>query len=185
MRYTPRILPVFATGLLLAGVVVEGGGCEKRETAAKPAESAGGAAQTAATPMTEVPSPSAGAPDSPESPQTTEATNVQKLPSGVIIEDITVGQGEGCPPNSTVTIHYRGTLLNGKEFDSSYSGEPATFPLARLIKGWQEGIPGMKVGGKRKLTIPYQLAYGAAGSPPEIPPKSDLIFEIEMFEFTK
>jgi FKBP-type peptidyl-prolyl cis-trans isomerase len=98
----------------------------------------------------------------------------------VKIEDVVVGKGQVCPKGATVTVHYRGTLLNGKEFDSSIGGDPITFPLGDLIEGWQEGIPGMKVGGKRKLTIPWQKAYGAAGSPPDIPAKADLIFEIEL-----
>lgn len=102
---------------------------------------------------------------------------VEKL----IIEDIVPGDGPECPPNATVTIHYRGTLMDGTEFDSSHKrGEPATFRLVQLIQGWQEGIPGMKVGGKRKLTIPYALGYGERGSPPVIPPKADLIFEIDL-----
>ncbi|MFT3684006.1 MAG: FKBP-type peptidyl-prolyl cis-trans isomerase [Phycisphaerales bacterium] len=98
----------------------------------------------------------------------------------VKIEDLVVGAGPECKKGATVKVHYRGTLLNGKEFDSSIGGDPITFPLNQLIEGWQEGIPGMKVGGKRKLTIPWQKAYGAAGSPPDIPPKADLIFEIEL-----
>jgi len=103
------------------------------------------------------------------------------LPSGVIIEDLTVGTGPECPKSATVKVHYRGTLMNGKEFDSSYNrGTPIDFPLRDLIQGWQEGIPGMKVGGKRKLTIPYQMGYGERGSPPVIPPKADLLFEIEL-----
>ncbi len=103
-------------------------------------------------------------------------------PPKVAIEDTTVGTGAECTsPRQTVKVHYRGTLLNGKEFDSSYKrGQPIEFRLADLIQGWQEGIPGMKVGGKRKLTIPWQQAYGERGSPPSIPPKSDLIFEIEL-----
>lgn len=103
-------------------------------------------------------------------------------PSGLIIEDLVVGNGAEAKPHATVTIHYRGTLMNGKEFDSSHSrGKPATFGLDQLIKGWQEGIPGMKVGGKRKLTIPPQLGYGARGAPPTIPPNATLMFEIELF----
>jgi FKBP-type peptidyl-prolyl cis-trans isomerase FkpA len=97
------------------------------------------------------------------------------------IEDIVVGTGAECKPNATVKVHYRGTLTNGTEFDSSYKrGKPIEFPLPNLIQGWQEGIPGMKVGGKRKLVIPWQKAYGAQGHPPAIPPKSDLVFEIEL-----
>lgn len=97
------------------------------------------------------------------------------------IEDTVVGEGAECPANATVEVHYRGTLMDGTEFDSSYKrGQSIEFPLQNLIQGWQEGIPGMKVGGKRKLTIPYKLAYGERGSPPAIPPRSDLIFEIEL-----
>lgn len=101
----------------------------------------------------------------------------------LLIEDTVVGTGPECPRGATITIHYRGTLMNGQEFDSTTGSKPATFPLNRLIKGWQEGIPGMKAGGKRTLTIPYALAYGAAGAPPDIPAKSDLIFEIELISF--
>jgi peptidylprolyl isomerase len=119
----------------------------------------------------------------PVTPPTTPVTTKKELPGGLILEDLVVGTGVECKPDATVTIHYRGTLENGEEFDSSYKrGRPATFPLPNLIKGWQQGIPGMKVGGKRKLTIPYPLAYGEAGRPPTIPPKATLIFEIEMFD---
>jgi FKBP-type peptidyl-prolyl cis-trans isomerase len=97
------------------------------------------------------------------------------------IEDITPGTGKECPPGATVEVHYAGTLMDGTKFDSSYDrGESITFPLGNLIQGWQEGIPGMKVGGKRKLTIPYAKAYGERGIPGAIPPKSDLVFEIEL-----
>lgn len=98
------------------------------------------------------------------------------------VEDLVVGKGREVHEGDTVTAHYRGTLLKGgKEFDSSYeSGEPAEFPLDQVIEGWQFGIPGMRVGGKRKLIIPWQMAYGEAGSPPEIPGKADLVFEVEM-----
>lgn len=106
-------------------------------------------------------------------------------PSGLIIEDLTVGQGKECPPGATVKIHYKGTLTSGAEFDSSYSrGEPAEFSLRQLIPGWQEGIPGMRVGGKRKLTIPHSLGYGERdvkdGGRVIIPGKSTLVFEIEL-----
>ncbi len=98
------------------------------------------------------------------------------------IEDLAVGTGKECPPGATVKIHYRGTLLDGSEFDSSYKrGEPSEFPLANLIQGWQEGIPGMKVGGKRKLVIPPEKAYGQQGRP-GIPPNSTLVFEIELLD---
>lgn len=99
----------------------------------------------------------------------------------LIIEDLTPGTGQECPKGATVVVHYKGTLMDGTKFDSSYdSGKPITFPLGNLIQGWQEGIPGMKVGGKRRLTVPYMKAYGERGYPGAIPPKADLIFEIEL-----
>ena len=101
--------------------------------------------------------------------------------SGLVIEDITVGSGPEAQPGGTVKIHYKGTLPDGTEFDSSYErGQPATFSLTQLIKGWQEGIPGMKVGGKRRLTIPPALGYGARGVPGVIPGNATLQFEIEL-----
>ena len=106
---------------------------------------------------------------------------IEQRDNGLIIEDIEVGTGDECPAGATVKVHYRGALKDGTEFDSSYArGEPIEFPLGNLIKGWQEGIPGMKVGGKRKLTIPYQLGYGEAGSPPAIPARAELTFDIEL-----
>lgn len=106
--------------------------------------------------------------------------------NGLIIEELKIGDGAECPPGATVVCHYRGTLASdGSQFDSSYDRQqPAEFPLSGVIKGWQEGIPGMKIGGKRRLTIPAELAYGAAGRP-GIPPNSMLIFEVELKEIKK
>jgi FKBP-type peptidyl-prolyl cis-trans isomerase len=106
-----------------------------------------------------------------------------KTPGGVEIEELTIGKGEIASLDSIVTVHYHGSLKSsGKVFDSTKGADPVEFPLEDLIQGWQEGIPGMKVGGKRKLTIPWTLAYGAAGAPPDIPPKADLVFEIELVD---
>ncbi len=114
------------------------------------------------------------------------ASKDETRPDGLVIKDLKVGKGMEAKLGSKITVHYRGTLKNGKEFDSSYkSGQPATFPLeeGRLIKGWTEGIPGMKVGGKRKLSVPYAMAYGERGTPNgDIPPKSDLDFEVELLK---
>ena len=112
-----------------------------------------------------------------------EVVNRQELESGLVIEDLVIGEGAEAPTGATVTIHYEGRLTDGTIFDSSYErGEPATFPLGSLIRGWQEGIPGMREGGKRRLRIPYLLAYGEQGRPPAIPERADLVFVIELFE---
>lgn len=99
-------------------------------------------------------------------------------------EVITEGDGQEVASGDTVTIHYTGALATtGEVFDSSVArGEPATFPLDNLIPGWQEGIPGMKVGEKRRLFIPSALGYGEAGAGDNIPPNADLIFDIELFD---
>ena len=105
-------------------------------------------------------------------------------PSGegtLVIEDLVVGTGATAAAGDTVTVDYVGTFTNGSKFDSSYDrSQPFTFRLGagQVIAGWDQGVPGMKVGGKRRLTIPPDLAYGSRGSGP-IPPNSTLVFEIE------
>ena len=103
-------------------------------------------------------------------------------PAGLEIEDIKEGDGAVVKPGDTVTAHYVGVSYStGKEFDSSWStGQPATFPLAQVIPGWQEGIPGMKVGGRRRLVIPPDLGYGETGQPPDIAPNETLIFVVDL-----
>ena len=99
------------------------------------------------------------------------------------IEDLKVGEGTEVKSGDNISIHYLGTLENGTKFDSSYDrGEPfeVKIGVGYVIAGWDQGVIGMKVGGKRKLTIPYNLAYGEMGIPGTIPPKATLIFEVEL-----
>ena len=101
------------------------------------------------------------------------------------IEDLKVGTGAEAKEGSTVKVHYVGTLKNGERFDSSRDrGEPFEFTIGKggVILGWDKGVPGMKVGGKRKLTIPSELGYGSTGQPPKIPAYATLLFEIELME---
>ena len=104
--------------------------------------------------------------------------------SGLSITDLVVGTGPEAVKGEVVSVNYRGTLANGKEFDSSYGRGPFSFPLGggRVIQGWDEGVAGMKVGGKRKLVIPPDLAYGERGAGGVIPPNATLTFEVELLK---
>ena len=105
--------------------------------------------------------------------------------SGLMIEDLLVGDGATAASGQTVSVHYTGWLTDGSKFDSSLDrNQPFQFSLGRgqVIKGWDEGVEGMQIGGKRKLTIPPQLAYGAAGAGGVIPPNATIIFEVELLE---
>ena len=127
----------------------------------------------------------------PESaPATTSGSSEgeeRTLPGGLKVIDLKVGNGPMAEPGHMIAMHYTGWLTDGTKFDSSLDrGAPLTFPLGanppRVIRGWEEGVKGMRVGGKRKLTIPPDMAYGERGFPPVIPPNATLVFEVELVD---
>ena len=119
-----------------------------------------------------------------ESKSSQNENNIRITQSGLIISDILIGEGEEAISGKTVTVEYTGRLENGEQFDSSIGRAPFIFPLGegRVIKGWDEGVQGMKVGGKRELTIPPELGYGSRGAGNVIPANATLIFEIELLK---
>jgi FKBP-type peptidyl-prolyl cis-trans isomerase len=148
----------FTTAALAAVLVISA--CSKSEQSA---EAPGDHAET-------------GAPAAAESKVVTTSTGLQ-------YEVITEGQGKSPTATDSVTVHYRGTLVDGTEFDSSHKrGKPAVFPVNRVIPGWTEALQLMQEGDKWKLTIPPDLAYGERGAGALIPPNSTLIFEVELIE---
>ena len=113
----------------------------------------------------------------------THAGAPERTSSGLIYESIKDGTGEQPTAQSSVQVHYRGTLANGNEFDSSFKrGQPATFPLNRVIPCWTEGVAKMREGGKAKLTCPPEIAYGSRGAGAAVPPNATLTFEVELLK---
>lgn len=180
LKFAPLVL---AVGLAIAapvpGALAQPGDHPAAAPSTPPAPSA------PATPPTTAPAPAVP-------PATTAIPVPSDLPvlkrtereDGLIIEDLKIGDGYEVQPGGAVVAHYHGTLkADGKEFDSSFKrGEPASFPLSGVIQGWQEGVPGMKVGGIRRLTVPAKLGYGERGAGADIPPNSDLVFIIQLVD---
>ena len=162
---TKRLPVTLAAAFLIAG-------CDKASQTSS--EKSAGTNVPAATP-----SPAPGAP----APAASSAKNEMKTtPSGLKYQVLKQGTGPISPkPTDTVNVHYHGTLLNGTVFDSSVErGEPISFPLNGVIRGWTEGLQLMKVGDKFKFEIPPELAYGESSPSPKIPPHSILVFEVEL-----
>jgi FKBP-type peptidyl-prolyl cis-trans isomerase FkpA len=110
-------------------------------------------------------------------------TGAVTTPSGLVYRSLKDGSGASPGPTDTVKVHYRGTFPDGREFDSSFKrGQPAEFPLDRVIKCWTEGVQRMKVGGKAKLTCPAVIAYGERGAGSVVPPNATLQFEVELLD---
>ena len=173
-------------GLLAAG-------CDQPKPVATTETPALSKAEPADAPATVDGKPVAGPPAPPTTP--TDATadiakmgpSTKKLPSGLEMEDLKVGSGDEAKTGTTVKVHYTGWLTDGKKFDSSLDrNEPFEFSLpGQVIQGWNDGVPGMKVGGKRKLKIPAKLGYGEQGAGSDIPPGATLVFEVELLEVKK
>ena len=114
-----------------------------------------------------------------------DTTKLTRTASGLRYQDVAVGQGDEATPGRTAVVHYTGWLPDGKKFDSSRDrGEPFSFSLGagQVIAGWDQGVAGMKVGGRRKLVIPPDLGYGSQGAPPVIPPGATLVFDVELLD---
>jgi peptidylprolyl isomerase len=184
--------PLTITGALLAlAAAVAGCGSSSATPGVQTAPSAGATAAAVTSASTTSSSTTTSATSTSTTPLPAALNTKPKVvpPSGappkkLIVKDLIKGTGPAAKPGSTVTVQYVGILYKGgKQFDASWndgSGKPVTLPLTGVIKGWQAGIPGMKVGGRRELIIPASLGYGAQGSPPKIPPNAALVFVIDL-----
>lgn len=161
----------------MSGVLAQPGGTPATPSTPPPAS-------TPATPATPPAAVEPAAPKGIPVPSDLPVVNKTEREDGLIIEDLKIGEGYEIQPGGAVVAHYHGMLkADGKVFDSSYErGEPASFPLSGVIQGWQEGVPGMKIGGVRRLTIPAKLGYGERGAGADIPPNSDLVFIIQIVD---
>jgi len=170
-----RISLLLPASVLLAAVCFAAGCKGAPEGAA--GQSPAAADPSATTPAATTPAPAEAAP--------TTGGKVHKLASGLQYEDLIVGDGKMADPGLTAVVHYTGWLTNGTKFDSSLDrGQPFKFVLGQhqVIEGWDQGVRGMRIGGKRKLTIPPDLGYGSQGAGGVIPPNATLVFEVQLLD---
>jgi FKBP-type peptidyl-prolyl cis-trans isomerase FkpA len=164
----------WVTMLVLVAAIGLGGCSSQAENSAAKMKSPGGQSAVQAA------QPQASQSSAPSSPKSDAGKS-----GGLVISDQAVGEGPAAKSGDSVTVHYTGWLTDGKKFDSSKDhGKPFTFTLGarEVIAGWDKGVVGMKVGGKRKLTIPPELGYGARGAGGRIPPNATLEFEVELLK---
>jgi len=165
-----------ALGVLLALVAA---GCRESSEKTGTMSEQSSTATTTPAPATATTTPAA-----PALPGLPGTGKMHKLASGLQYDDLVVGSGKMAEPGMNVSLNYRGFLLDGTPFDNSYDrGEPLKFQIAggQMIQGFDEGVRGMRIGGKRKILVPWAMAYGEAGRPP-IPPKADLVFDLELLD---
>ena len=173
MKFTTKVF------ILAGALIVAAPGCGSKDTNSAPTTAPDAASQSA---------PAAPAADVSQVPTTTtidgKTVTLKSTPSGLKYYDITVGTGPSPKPGQTASVQYTGTLLDGTKFDSSYDHgtAPFDFPVGagQVIRGWDEGVATMKVGGKRRLVVPGGLAYGANSPTPAIPPDATLVFDVDL-----
>jgi peptidylprolyl isomerase len=169
---------------LAAGCGDDNGGSASTDTATIDTQATQTTPAQPAAPKAKKVQPAAGEGELDRKPKVPKGKG--KPPSGLVVQDVIVGKGKKAKSGDTVSVRYVGVLFdNGKQFDASWKagkGQTFQFPLGagQVIPGWDQGVAGMKEGGRRKLIIPPDLAYGAQGFPPKIPPDSTLIFDIDL-----
>lgn len=185
MKFTSNTTPFILTATFAVAVAGLSGCTKKEEIVNTTTNTTTTAAPDAATSPSPEPSASAmPGTTSATDVKTTEVKTTEVKTSEMKIEDVKVGTGKEAVSGKRVTVHYTGTLTDGKKFDSSVGKQPFSFTLGagEVIKGWDQGVAGMKIGGKRKLTIPAALGYGERGAGEAIPPNATLLFDVELLK---